>query len=60
MLIMTIESFDKETIGRENACLGKQLLWEAFATYLGDVAKYKEANFYFAEKRRKIQFFAER
>ena len=43
MLIMAIESFDKETIGRENACLGKQLLWEAFATYLGDVAKYKEA-----------------
>ena len=49
MLIMTIESFDKETIGRENACLGKQLLWEAFATYLGDVAKYKEA-ILFAEK----------
>lgn len=49
MLIMAIESFDKETIGRENACLGKQLLWEAFATYLGDVAKYKEA-ILFAEK----------
>ena len=44
-----VESFDKETIGRENACLGKQLLWEAFATYLGDVAKYKEA-ILFAEK----------
>lgn len=49
MLIMAIESFNKETIGRENACLGKQLLWEAFATYLGDVAKYKEA-ILFAEK----------
>lgn len=49
MLIMAIESFDKETIGRGNACLGKQLLWEAFATYLGDVAKYKEA-ILFAEK----------
>ena len=49
ILRKAIESFDKETIGQENACLGKQLLWEAFATYLGDVAKYKEA-ILFAEK----------
>lgn len=54
MLIMAIESFDKETIGRENACLGKQLLWEAFATYLGDVAKYKEAILYAKKGMKKI------
>ena len=27
ILRKAIESFDKETIGQENACLGKQLLW---------------------------------
>lgn len=37
ILRKAIESFDKETIGQENACLGKQLLWETLATYLGDV-----------------------
>ena len=40
ILRKAIESFDKETIGQENACLGKQLLWETLATYLGDVEKY--------------------
>ncbi len=46
MLRRAIESYDKETIGRETACSGKQLLWETLATYLGDVAKYKEAILY--------------
>ena len=40
ILRKAIESFDKETIGQESACLGKQLLWETLATYLGDVEKY--------------------
>ena len=39
ILRKAIESFDKETIGQESACLGKQLLWETLATYLGDVEK---------------------
>ena len=43
ILRKAIKSFDKETIGQENACLGKQLLWETLATYLGDVEKYEEA-----------------
>ena len=46
ILRKAIESFDKETIGQENACLGKQLLWETLATYLGDVEKYEEAILY--------------
>lgn len=46
ILRKAIESFDKETIGQENACLGKQLLWETLATYLGDVEKYEDAIFY--------------
>ena len=41
-----IESYDKETIGRENANLGKQLLYETFATYVGDIAGYEEAILY--------------
>lgn len=43
ILRKAIESFDKETIGQESACLGKQLLWETLATYLGDVEKYEDA-----------------
>ena len=46
ILRRTIESYDKETIGRENAGLGKQLLCETFATYVGDIAGYKEAILY--------------
>lgn len=46
ILRKAIESFDKETIGQESACLGKQLLWETLATYLGDVEKYEDAIFY--------------
>ena len=46
ILRKAIESFEKETIGQENACLGKQLLWETLATYLGDVEKYEDAIFY--------------
>lgn len=49
-----IESFDKETIGQENACLGKQLLWETLATYLGDVEKYEEAILYAKKGMKKI------
>lgn len=54
ILRKTIESFDKETIGQENACLGKQLLWETLATYLGDVEKYEEAILYAKKGMKKI------
>ena len=54
ILRKTIESFDKETIGQENACLGKQLLWETLATYLGDVEKYEEAILYAKKGMEKI------
>lgn len=55
ILRKAIESFDKETIGQESACLGKQLLWETLATYLGDVEKYEDAIFY-AKKSMKKNF----
>ena len=54
ILRKAIESFDKETIGQENACLGKQLLWETLATYLGDVEKYEEAILYVKKGMEKI------
>lgn len=54
ILRKAIESFDKETIGQENACLGKQLLWETLATYLGDVEKYEEAILYAKKEMKKI------
>lgn len=54
ILRKAIESFDKETIGQENACLGKQLLWETLATYLGDVEKYEDAIFYAKKGIKKI------
>ena len=44
-----IESFEKEQIGRENACPGKQLLLEHLATYLGDVEAYEKAILYAKE-----------
>lgn len=54
ILRKAIESFDKETIGQESACLGKQLLWETLATYLGDVEKYEGAIFYAKKGMKKI------
>ena len=54
ILRKAIESFDKETIGQENACLGKQLLWETLAIYLGDVEKYEEAILYAKKGMKKI------
>ena len=54
ILRKAIESFDKETIGQESACLGKQLLWETLATYLGDVDKYEDAIFYAKKGMKKI------
>lgn len=54
ILRKAIESFDKETIGQESACLGKQLLWEPLATYLGDVEKYEDAIFYAKKSMKKI------
>ena len=54
ILRKAIESFDKETIGQESACLGKQLLWETLATYLGDVEKYEEAILYAKKGMEKI------
>lgn len=54
ILRKAIESFDKETIGQESACLGKQLLWETLATYLGDVEKYEDAIFYAKKRMKKI------
>ena len=54
ILRKAIESLDKETIGQENACLGKQLLWETLATYLGDVEKYEEAILYAKKGMKKI------
>ena len=54
ILRKAIESFDKETIGQENACLGKPLLWETLATYLGDVEKYEEAILYAKKGMEKI------
>lgn len=54
ILRKAIESFDKETIEQENACLGKQLLWETLATYLGDVEKYEEAILYAKKGMKKI------
>ncbi len=54
ILRKAIESFDKETIGQESACLGKQLLWETLATYLGDVEKYEDAIFYAKKSMKKI------
>lgn len=54
ILRKAIESFDKETIGQESACLGKQLLWETLATYLGDVEKYENAIFYAKKSMKKI------
>ena len=54
ILRKAIESFYKETIGQENACLGKQLLWETLATYLGDVEKYEEAILYAKKGMKKI------
>lgn len=54
ILRKAIESFDKKTIGQENACLGKQLLWETLATYLGDVEKYEEAILYAKKGMKKI------
>ena len=53
ILRKAIESFDKETIGQESACLGKQLLWETLATYLGDVEKYEDAIFYAKKEHEK-------
>jgi transcriptional regulator with XRE-family HTH domain len=44
-----IKSFEKEQIGRENACPGKQLLLEHLAIYLGDVEAYEEAILYAKE-----------
>ncbi len=46
ILRRAVESFEKEQIGRENACPGKQLLLEHLATYLGDVEAYEEAILY--------------
>ena len=46
ILKRAVESFEKEQIGRENACPGKQLLLEHLATYLGDVEAYEEAILY--------------
>ena len=54
ILRKAIESFDKEMIGQESACLGKQLLWETLATYLGDVEKYEDAIFYAKKSMKKI------
>lgn len=54
ILRKAIESFDKETIGQESACLGKKLLWETLATYLGDVEKYEDAIFYAKKGMKKI------
>lgn len=54
ILRKAIESFDKETIGQDSACLGKQLLWETLATYLGDVEKYEDAIFYAKKGMKKI------
>lgn len=54
ILRKAIESFDKETIGQESVCLGKQLLWETLATYLGDVEKYEDAIFYAKKGMKKI------
>ena len=54
ILRKAIESFDKETIGQESACLGKQLLWETLSTYLGDVEKYEDAIFYAKKGMKKI------
>ena len=54
ILRKAIESFDKETIGQESDCLGKQLLWETLATYLGDVEKYEDAIFYAKKGMKKI------
>ena len=54
ILRKAIESFDKETIGKESACLGKKLLWETLATYLGDVEKYEDAIFYAKKGMKKI------
>ena len=54
ILRKAIESFDKETIGQESACLGKQLLWVTLATYLGDVEKYEDAIFYAKKGMKKI------
>ena len=54
ILRKAIESFDKETIGQESACLGKQILWETLATYLGDVEKYEDAIFYAKKGMKKI------
>lgn len=54
ILRKAIERFDKETIGQESACLGKQLLWETLATYLGDVEKYEDAIFYAKKGMKKI------
>lgn len=54
ILRKAIESFDKETIGQENACLGKQLLWETLATYLGDIEKFAEAILYAQKGIKKI------
>ena len=54
ILRKAIESFDKATIGQESACLGKQLLWETLATYLGDVEKYEDAIFYAKKGMKKI------
>lgn len=54
ILRKAIESFDKETIGQESACLGKQLLWETLATYLGDVEKYEDAIFYAKKGMKKM------
>ena len=49
ILKRAVESFEKEQIGRENACPGKQLLLEHLATYLGDVEAYEEAILYAKE-----------
>ena len=46
ILKRTIDSFEKEQIGRENANLGKQLLLEHLAMYLGDIEAYEEAILY--------------
>ena len=54
ILRKAIESFDKETIGQESACLGKQLLWETLATYLGDVEKYEDEILYEKKGMKKI------
>lgn len=43
MMRKAIESYNEDTIGSQNVCLGEQLLWETIAIYLGDILEYEEA-----------------